>query len=274
MSKTPSQVIDFAGSLIAEGRKIVDKGLSHIKVQCLDGGKVSTTKLDDHQLVSYELAYCAAELTASDFILDYCRKVRDIKGGDELGLEENLALMYCAETINNCRGRLVTRLSDFGLSHQDVVTGFGSEESNDFISQQLSSANMEAMGRTLIKLDGVTGTSILDNEKEMMRDSFRQFANDVVMPIAEDVHRKDLIIPDEILKPLIDLGCFALSIPQQYGGLQPDDREDNLGMIVVTEELTRGSLGAAGSLITRPEILARALLKGGTEEQRKYWLPM
>ncbi|MBV1880332.1 MAG: acyl-CoA/acyl-ACP dehydrogenase [Pseudomonadales bacterium] len=273
MSKTPSQVIDFAGSLIAEGRKIVDKGLSHIKVQCLDGGKVSTTKLDDHQLVSYELAYCAAELTASDFILDYCRKVRDIKGGDELGLEENLALMYCAETINNCRGRLVTRLSDFGLSHQDVVTGFGSEESNDFISQQLSSANMEAMGRTLIKLDGVTGTSILDNEKEMMRDSFRQFANDVVMPIAEDVHRKDLIIPDEILKPLIDLGCFALSIPQQYGGLQPDDREDNLGMIVVTEELTRGSLGAAGSLITRPEILARALLKGGTEEQRKYWLP-
>ena len=251
MSKTPSQVIDFAGSLIAEGRKIVDKGLSHIKVQCLDGGKVSTTKLDDHQLVSYELAYCAAELTASDFILDYCRKVRDIKGGDELGLEENLALMYCAETINNCRGRLVTRLSDFGLSHQDVVTGFGSEESNDFISQQLSSANMEAMGRTLI-----------------------QFANDVVMPIAEDVHRKDLIIPDEILKPLIDLGCFALSIPQQYGGLQPDDREDNLGMIVVTEELTRGSLGAAGSLITRPEILARALLKGGTEEQRKYWLPM
>ena len=31
-------------------------------------------------------------------------------------------------------------------------------------------------------------------------------------------------------------------------------------MIVVTEELSRGSLGAAGSLITRPEIAARALL--------------
>lgn len=33
-------------------------------------------------------------------------------------------------------------------------------------------------------------------------------------------------------------------------------------MIVVTEELSRGSLGAAGSLITRPEILSKALLKG------------
>ena len=35
-----------------------------------------------------------------------------------------------------------------------------------------------------------------------------------------------------------------------------------MGMIVVTEELSRGSLAAAGSLITRPEILSRALLAG------------
>jgi (2S)-methylsuccinyl-CoA dehydrogenase len=42
---------------------------------------------------------------------------------------------------------------------------------------------------------------------------------------------------------------------------------------VATEELSRGSLGAGGSLITRPEILARALLKGGTEEQKQEWLP-
>ena len=65
-----------------------------------------------------------------------------------------------------------------------------------------------------------------------------------------------------------EMGVFGLSIPESYGGLQEDDREDNVGMIVVTEELSRGSLGAAGSLITRPEILARALLKGGTEARR------
>ena len=64
-----------------------------------------------------------------------------------------------------------------------------------------------------------------------------------------------------------------MSIPAKYGGLQEDDKEDTLGMIVVTEELSRGSIGAAGSLITRPEILSRAILKGGTEEQKQYWLP-
>ncbi len=44
-------------------------------------------------------------------------------------------------------------------------------------------------------------------------------------------------------------------------------------MVVATEELSRGSLGIGGSLITRPEILTRALVKGGTEAQKQQWLP-
>ena len=44
-------------------------------------------------------------------------------------------------------------------------------------------------------------------------------------------------------------------------------------MVVATEELSRGSLGIGGSLITRPEILTRALVKGGTEAQKQTWLP-
>jgi (2S)-methylsuccinyl-CoA dehydrogenase len=46
-----------------------------------------------------------------------------------------------------------------------------------------------------------------------------------------------------------------------------------MGMVVATEELSWGSLGAGGSLITRPEILSRALVAGGTEEQKQRWLP-
>ena len=46
-----------------------------------------------------------------------------------------------------------------------------------------------------------------------------------------------------------------------------------MGMVVATEELSRGSLGIGGSLVTRPEILTRALVAGGTEEQKQAWLP-
>src|SRR5205085_163244 len=48
---------------------------------------------------------------------------------------------------------------------------------------------------------------------------------------------------------------------------------DYLGMVVATEELSWGSLAIGGSLITRPEILTRALVTGGTEAQKQRWLP-
>ncbi|MGB5325183.1 MAG: acyl-CoA dehydrogenase family protein, partial [Pseudomonadales bacterium] len=117
------------------------------------------------------------------------------------------------------------------------------------------------------------GASVLDQEHQFMADTFGRFAIDVVDPLAEHIHRNDADIPDEIIEPLKEMGVFGLSIPEQYGGLQPDDREDNMGMIVVTEALSRGSLGAAGSLITRPEILGKTLLAGGTDAQKQHWLP-
>src|SRR6185295_9342973 len=59
----------------------------------------------------------------------------------------------------------------------------------------------------------------------------------------------------------------------EYGGFAAGGESDYLGMVIATEELSRGSLGAGGSLITRPEILTRALVKGGTEAQKQQWLP-
>ncbi|MEX2468515.1 MAG: acyl-CoA dehydrogenase family protein, partial [Pseudohongiellaceae bacterium] len=87
------------------------------------------------------------------------------------------------------------------------------------------------------------------------------------------IHRQDSDIPEDLIRQAAELGCFGTSIPERFGGLQPDDAPDSLGMIVVTEELSRASLGAAGSLITRPEIAARALLAGGSPAQQEKWLP-
>ena len=106
-----------------------------------------------------------------------------------------------------------------------------------------------------------------------MRRTFRKFADEEVAPLAEQIHREDQTIPDSIIKGVRELGCFGLSVPQRYGGLNPDERDDSLGMVVVTEELSRASLGAAGSLITRPEIMSRAILEGGSDSQKIKWLP-
>ena len=62
-------------------------------------------------------------------------------------------------------------------------------------------------------------------------------------------------------------------MPAEYGGYSEGGDGEYLGMVVATEELSRASLGIGGSLITRPEILTRALVKGGTEAQKQHWLP-
>ena len=64
------------------------------------------------------------------------------------------------------------------------------------------------------------------------------------------------------------IGLFGSSIPEGHGGTEMG----LLTMAVLTEELSSVSL-VAGSLITRSEILTRALLAGGTDEQRQHWLP-
>ncbi|CBL45184.1 Acyl-CoA dehydrogenase [gamma proteobacterium HdN1] len=264
-----------AYALLSNAQMVLNGALNWLKRESSVNGKINSDKLDEKQLACYEVAFCEAELTAARVYLDYTRKLAEIRTAKNDGhsLEERIALQYAAEALHNARTRYAARPADFGLEREMLRAVFYSPEVDAFVDAWLATDTMAALGKTILEQEGNVGHYMLDEEKEMMRASFRNFASTVVMPLAEKIHTEDQIVPDAILKPLVDLGCFGLSIPMQYGGIQPDDQEDNLGMIVVTEELSRGSLAAAGSLITRPEIMSRALLKGGTEEQKQYWLP-
>ena len=107
----------------------------------------------------------------------------------------------------------------------------------------------------------------------MVQDTFRSFAANEIAPRAEHVHRHNLDVPEELIAGLAEMGVFGLSVPAEYGGYSEGGDGEYIAMVVATEELSRGSLGIGGSLITRPEILTRALLKGGTEAQKHHWLP-
>ncbi|HOE40382.1 MAG TPA: acyl-CoA dehydrogenase family protein [Rhodoferax sp.] len=253
---------------------LIKKSLLWVKEQCLGGKGVSGEKLDGHQMASFDLAWCAAEATTARFAVEYAGKViaDSQASGASLCLEEQMTLVFCAEALQNIRNRFAARPQSFGLGEGDIAL-LDASVLTRFCRTQLDAGNLEALGRQVIAMDGASGVYLLGDDAMMMQDSFRKLATHVVMPLAEEIHRHDKIIPKEILVPLTEMGCFGLSIPERYGGIQSDDHEDNMGMIVVTEELSRGSLGGAGSLITRPEILSRALQKGGTEEQRQKWLP-
>jgi (2S)-methylsuccinyl-CoA dehydrogenase len=264
-----------AGQALDATHKAIDIALANLRDRTVTDGRVSASKLDRFQLVSYDAALSSAEAAAARFMLNYAAKVRDQEGDPArpLTLEESLAFFFAAEALHAIRARLGARLPDFGIDRTAWDLTLGSATVKQFCADQLGAESIAELGKTISEMDGQTGAYLLDDDHGMMQDNFRRFATEVVMPLAEEVHRHDLIIPPEILNELRELGCFGLSIPERYGGLQDDEQEDNMGMIIVTEELSRGSLGAAGSLITRPEILSKALLKGGTEEQKQHWLP-
>jgi len=274
-SQKASDLISHARSVVEQAQHALNTSLSYIKSLCInESGRLSGSKLDEYQLVSYELAYSSAEIAAANTMCNYATQIREAKGDqDNAYLEEEIALMFCAEAVQNTRSRLSARQNEFGLSTEQFSTAFETDNTVKFCQEYQQTSKLVELGNFMLDQDGRTADYLLDEDKEIMRESFQRFASDVVMPKAEHIHRDDLMIPDEILKPLVEMGCFGLSIPEKYDGLLVDGKEDNLGMIVVTEELSRGSLAAAGSLITRPEILSRALLAGGTEEQKQHWLP-
>jgi (2S)-methylsuccinyl-CoA dehydrogenase len=238
----------------------------HLAQRASEGKDISTTKLDTFQNAAYDFAWISSEVYAAEQLIAYAEK----NPGE---LEKALAEFFTAEMVSHFSEKVSFRFHEWGVTEPKLRETLWKTEITKDVEKIFTEENYSRIAN-LIHQSNSGGAYGLDEQHEMFRQTFKKFAEDQVMPIAEKVHRHDLLIPEEIIKGLMELGCFGLSIPQKYGGFQDDEKSDNTGMVVVTEELSRGSLGIAGSLITRPEILSKALLKGGTEEQKNKWLPL
>lgn len=233
-----------------------------------ENGKVSVSKMDKTQHVFYQLAWLTAQQRVAENFIEYAWN--EAKGTGDL--EKQMAFSFAGETITNIRSELAARPAEYELTYAEIFSKLFNDEINGYVESAAKIENYTEITDKIVDL-GHFGAYGLSEDYENFRQIFKDFAENVVVPQAEHVHRHDDLIPMEIINGLKDMGCFGLCIPEKFGGIQPDDRPDNISMLVVTEELSRGSLGAAGSLITRPEIMAKALLKGGTEEQKNKWLP-
>jgi len=260
--------LEEANTELAVLKRHVTAAFSYIKDQCSSDAGFDGKLLDDWQLPSYELAFCMAQLSAAAAFNDYAQKLITQK------FTQQLALSFCAETLQGVLNQLVARATDVGLDRAKLLDIHEGTVYRKLLDTYASTKFLSSLGGEIVDNDIQRLPSLLSEEKELVRETFYRFANEEVTPLAEQIHRFDEDIPDSILQGAAELGCFGTCIPERFGGLQPDDRPDSLGMIVVTEELSRGSLGAAGSLITRPEIAARALLSGGSEQQQQKWLPL
>ena len=237
-------VPDLAGArdAVELARRAVEQAARHV---------AGAGPVDDHQVVAYDLAHAASAVEVAAEATEYGA------GGE---VQARLATAFVADAVHDLAGRLLGRERDWGVA-ADALDG-----AMPFVGEHRAPA-------FLAGLAGEAGPRRLDDELEMVQDAFRRFAEERIAPVAEHVHRANADIPEDVIAGLGEMGAFGLSIPEQYGGFASGGVSDQLAMVVATEELSRASLGAGGSLITRPEILARALLQGGTEDQKRHWLP-
>ncbi len=207
--------------------------------------------VDAAQVVAYDVAHAAAAVATARAALAYGRL------GD---LEGRLACVFVADVVADLAGKLAGRAAYWGADPAGLARAEG------FVAAHRDPG-------VLADLCGEEGERHLEPELELARDTFHRFARNEVRPHATRVHRTNADVPEAIIDGLAALGGFGLSVPEEYGGSATGSPDDHLAMVIATEELSWASLGIGGSLITRPEILTRALVRGGTSEQRARWLP-
>jgi (2S)-methylsuccinyl-CoA dehydrogenase len=232
---------------------------------CARDGEVDGAALDAHQVASYELAFASSELLAARTLV--AASLHSVGT-----LQHALAGIFAADAVPSALTRMEVIAREIG----EDVTPIVMLRTDAAYAAMLAAGGTAALEDAGVRLEqGHETFAEVDagEDVEMARDTFRRFAADVVAPMAEKIHRHDMTVPESLLQPMREMGVFGLSVPGRFGGSAPDEGEDNLTMIAITEALSEASLAAAGSLITRPEILTRAMTAGGTEAQKEAWLP-
>jgi (2S)-methylsuccinyl-CoA dehydrogenase len=233
------------------------------------GGALDLAALDREQRAAHGLAWLATYVTALRETLLW---VQRLAAAARLGEIESLICQAAfGEYLAQIRGGIA-------MSQGEIVrpADLGVDSAGESLAHNLAVQSLTLRGCTspvLMRIaalisEGDFGESGLDDEALLMiRDQFRRFA-EAHRDAAHEWHKADAFIPMPVIEELAGLGVFGLTIPEEFGGAGLG----KLAMCIVTEELSRGYLGL-GSLGTRSEIAAELIRLGGTEAQKRHWLP-
>jgi alkylation response protein AidB-like acyl-CoA dehydrogenase len=107
----------------------------------------------------------------------------------------------------------------------------------------------------------------LTDEQEAVVKAVREFVEQEVMPIADEMEHRDEF-PEKIVEQMKEMGLFGLTVPEEFGGAGMDV----MTYALIVAELSRGWMSLSGILNTH--FMGIYLLnKHGTDEQKNRWLP-
>jgi short-chain 2-methylacyl-CoA dehydrogenase len=108
----------------------------------------------------------------------------------------------------------------------------------------------------------------LSDEHELIRRTVREFAEERIAPVAEELDREHRF-PYELVADVAELGLMGIPFPEEYGGAGGD----TLSYAITIEELTRIDSSMAITVAAHTSLGAMPIFLFGTEEQKREWLP-
>jgi alkylation response protein AidB-like acyl-CoA dehydrogenase len=108
----------------------------------------------------------------------------------------------------------------------------------------------------------------LSDEHRLIQRTVRDFAQQEVAPVAEELDRTKSF-PYDIVRQLGELGLMGIPFPEEYGGAGGD----TLAYALAVEELTRVDSSVAITLCAHTSLGTQPIYLFGTEEQKAAYLP-
>ena len=266
-----SDLLDLTGAALAPVDALVDTATERLRAMVTVEGRVSGGKIEENQPAAHALAWLATYAQSLKQMQGWAEKLQsEGKFGEVEQLIHQIAfgeyLWQIYGGIPMSQGEII-RLQDMGLT-QDEMRGLMIPAVMTLCDQ----GNSQAARLRLVELmqeqaaNLTVGGSGLDEELEMIREQFRRYTVEKVLPHAHEWHLKDELIPLEVIQELAEMGVFGLTLPEEYGGFGMSKNS----MCVVSEELSRlashltqfdALLAQGGAIGRKLEFLIQELLR-------------
>ncbi|MFO1035972.1 MAG: acyl-CoA dehydrogenase family protein [Geminicoccaceae bacterium] len=264
------QLLDLTKGALKDAQGLLQAATNTLRARLVPGGRLDAAKFEREQHAAHGLAWLQVYVQALQQMQDWAEHLTGagrFRELEQLMLQAAFGeyLARIAGGIPMSQGEMV-RPHDLHL-HDQAVAAFLTPG----VQRLIETGNTDEVRLRIAELiaDGDFGEwGLEDDTLDMMREQFRRFSDDKVIPFAHGWHERDELIPIGLIEELSELGVFGLTIPEENGGLGLG----KVAMCVVTEELSRGYIGV-GSLGTRSEIAGELIRLGGTAEQKEKYLP-
>src|SRR5437868_14515468 len=124
------------------------------------------------------------------------------------------------------------------------------------------------MPETTLQMPSPLPLTSFTEDEILFRDNIRQFGDERVRPLVKEMDEKGVFDKD-LIDQFFQLGLMGIEIPEQYGGGGGKFFE----AILAVEELSRVDASAGVVVDVQNTLVNNALLRWGTEEQKKRYLP-